>query len=146
MISSAFRLARVLVLLGLLYMTGWYQENRYRRMQEFELSDEWRAWLVAVLIIMAFAVVLILDRRRRESWPALVVEAVVAAPVAFVPPLQWVAWLGTGHWSGPLLFGSIAPTLAAVWLVVVVTVGFRQLRAARRTGPRPSTADEISPA
>lgn len=142
MIRPPIWLVRVVVLLGLLYLTGRYQEGRYRRMQEFELGEEWRAWLVAVLIIVAFAVVLLLGRRRREPWPVLVTEAVVAAPLAFVPPLQWVDWLGSGHWYSPLFLGSIVPALAVVWLVVVLTAAFRQLRGVRPTTP--STTGEIS--
>lgn len=94
-----------------------------------------------VPVSVLFVAMVLVGRRHRHAWAVLAVEAVVAAVLAFVAPLQWVLWFGVGSgWIATMGGGFVQP-LAVAWLGVVVAVGFRQLRAARPPASRASAAD-----
>ena len=123
----SLQIARVIVLLALLRSTGWYGELRSQREGPLVATEAWGSCAVISLISVAFIACVLVGRQVRHPWAVVGVEAAVAAVLAFVPPLQWVLWFGTTEWVATLGAGFVQP-LAVAWFVVVVAVGYRQMR------------------
>ena len=123
------------MLVALLRATGWYVNAIHQGQTRLQMDELWAPWAGVSLVCVLFVTVMLVGRRRRHPWLVLVVEAVVAAVLAFVPPLQWVLWFSIGGWSNTMVGGFVQP-LAVAWLGVVVLRGFHQLRDADSTaGP-----------
>ena len=134
---TTLQLARILVLLFLLRATGWYVEAIRESMTRLQVDGVWGSWAAVSLVSVLFVVVMLVGRRRWHPWVVLAVEAVFAAVLAFVPPIQWVIWFGLNGWLNAMVGGFVQP-LAVAWLGVVVLRGFHQLRdgAPGHTGSR----------
>ena len=115
------------MLVALLRATGWYVNAIHLRQTRMQMGELWAPWAGVSLVCVLFVVVMLVGRRRWHPWLVLVVEAVVAAVLAFVPPLQWVLWFSIGGWSTTMVGGFVQP-LAVAWLGVVVMRGFHQRR------------------
>ena len=84
-VRTALPVARIPVLLMLLWATALPIEDMNRATARLDVSSYWGPWALVSLVSMAFVVVMLVGRRRWHPWPVLVVEAGVAATVAFVP-------------------------------------------------------------
>lgn len=129
------QVGRILVLLFLLRATGWFDEAIQQAQRRLEMGELWGPWAAMSLVSLLFVGVLLVGRRHWHPWVVLVVEAIVAGVLAFVPPLQWVIWLGIGFWPSVLAGGSVQP-LAVAWLGVVALRGFHQWRDGDASAPR----------
>ncbi|GAA4873951.1 hypothetical protein [Serinicoccus chungangensis] len=125
---GALQLARIPVLLLLIWATGWTARAKVEAMAEISMADYWWPWAITILLSLAFVVVALLGRLRRHPWLVLSVEAVTAGVVALVPPLSWVLWLGVGGSWVTAMTGGLAQPLAMAWLAIV---GFRTVRQVR---------------
>lgn len=131
---TAFQLARIPILVGLLLLTGPLMLSGMRAAAEIKIEAVWGPWTLLAAIMIAFVVVMLVARQRRHPMAILTIEGLVAAALGLVPPIQWVSWFGisgafieaTGGTIG--LFGIMQP-LAIAWLGVVVFTGTRQIRA-----------------
>lgn len=131
----ALQLGRIPVLLAVLQATGWYVDEIRAAQTRLQLEELWGPWAGVSLVSVLFVIGMLVGRRRWHPWVVLTVEAIVAAVVAFVPPLQWVLWFGIGGWIDTMLGGFVQP-LAVAWLGVVVLRGFHQLSDGHRANPR----------
>ncbi|OLT41264.1 hypothetical protein BJF86_15995 [Serinicoccus sp. CNJ-927] len=121
-------LARIPVLLILLLATGSVSEAKMSALARILMEDYWGAWAISLVVSLVFVVVALLGRRLPHRSLVLAVEAVVAAVIAFVPPIAWVLWLGIGGtWVTAMTYG-VAQPLAITWLTIVGFCAFRQLR------------------
>ena len=109
--KTALQVARVLVLLVLLRATELYVTNQPQ--PPGEMGDLWRPWAVTALISASFVAVVLVGRRSWHSWAVLGVEAVLAAPLAFILPGQWVGWFGGGGWRTAMVGGYVQPLAMA---------------------------------
>lgn len=133
--TIALQVARILVLLFLLRATGWFDDAIHQAQTRLQMGELWGPWAAMSLVSLLFVGVLLVGRRHWHPWVVLAIEAVVACVLAFVPPVQWVIWLGIGRWAAALAGGSVQP-LAAAWLGVVALRGFHQLRDGDVAPPR----------
>ena len=129
------QLLRPVVLVGVLLASG----PLLRRLAfTFETGFPDAAhWPSVVAVMVVFAAVTVIGRHR-ASPAVLAVEAVVAVPLAFVPPVQWVLWFGVGTFTvftdatggafGPV--GLMQP-LATMWLAVVLVTAIDLVRGGR---------------
>ena len=63
------------------------------------------------------------------NWGLLLTQGVAAALLAFIPPEQWVEWLGTGKlWE--VLLAPTTRAIAGVWLGIVLVRALGEGRAA----------------
>lgn len=132
------------MLVALLRATGWYVNAIHQRQTRLQMDELWAPWAGVSLVCVLFVIVMLVGRRRWHPWLVLVVEAIVAAVLAFVPPLQWVLWFSIGGWSTTMVGGFVQP-LAVAWLGVVVLRGFHQLRDADGTsGPGRSRGGAVT--
>lgn len=134
---TALQLARILVLLFLLRATGLFTSDIAEGVTRIQMERVWGLWAGVSLVSVLFVAMMLVGRRRWHSWPVLGVEGVVAAVLAFVPPLQWVLWFKISDWTTMMVDGFVQP-LAVAWLGVVVLRGFHQLRDADTASPRSS--------
>lgn len=135
--STALQLARILVLLFLLRATGWYVDGVSQASAPIQMDEYRGQWAGVSFVTVLFVVVMLVGRRRWHPWPVLGVEGIVAAVLAFVPPLQWVIWFQHTGWTITMVGGWVQP-LAVAWLAIVVLRGFHQLRDADTAAPRRS--------
>ena len=134
---TTLQLARIILLLFLLRATGWYVNDLHQGVTRLQVDEVWAPWTGVSLVSGLFVTVMLVGRRRWHPWIVLAVEAIVAAVLAFVPPVQWVIWFGINGWLNALVGGFVQP-LAVAWVGVVVLRGFHQLRDADAYGPRAS--------
>lgn len=132
---TALQVARIIALLLLLRTTGWYAATTRPRLVAMQLDDLWVPWAGISLISVLFVTVMLVGRRRWHPWGVLGVEALVAAVLAFMMPVQWVLWLGVGGLSNTMTGGFVQP-LAVAWLGVVVARGVHQRRDAEASSPQ----------
>ncbi|WP_298746525.1 hypothetical protein [uncultured Serinicoccus sp.] len=125
---SALQLARIPVLLMVLWATGWPVRATADALAEVSMADYWGLWALTVLLSLAFVVLALLGRLSPHPWFVLAVEGLAAGVIAVVPPVSWVLWLGVGGSWVTAMSGGLAQTLAVTWLVVV---GFRAVRQTR---------------
>ncbi len=125
---QAVQLARVPVLMLLLWTTGWTAQAKVEARAEVSMADYWGPWAVSLLLSLVFVVLALLGRLRWHSWLVLAIEAVVAGVVAIVPPLSWVLWLGVGGSWVTAMTGGLAQPLGLTWLTVVGFCAVRQMR------------------
>lgn len=123
---TALQIARILMLLFLLRATGWYINAIHEGVTRIQVEALWAPWTAVSVVSVLFVIVMLVGRRHRQRWTVLAVEAVVAAVLAFVPPVQWVIWFGINGWLNAMVGGFVQP-LAVAWLGVVVLQGFHQL-------------------
>lgn len=140
---TAWQLARILALLVLLRATGWAVAPTVRAVAAMDLDTAVRSSVALSLVSLLFVGVMLVGRRRWHPWAVLVVEAVIAAVLALVPPLLWVIWFGVGGWTNTMVGGPVQP-LAVAWLGVVVLRGSQQLRDADRKTETPDGSDRSS--
>lgn len=140
---TAWQLACILALLVLLRATGWAITPAVRSVAAMDLGAAVRSSIALSLVSLLFVGVMLVGRRRWHPWAVLVVEAVIAAVLAFVPPLLWVVWFGVGGWIDTMVGGPVQP-LAMAWLGVVALRGFHQLRDADPSTEAPDGSDRSS--
>ncbi|OMQ16538.1 hypothetical protein A7K94_0201760 [Modestobacter sp. VKM Ac-2676] len=134
------------MLLVLLRATGWYVDTRNQRTPPVDTGELWGSWAVMSLVGVLFVAGVLVGRRYRHPGAVLAVETVVAAVLAFVPPLQWVLWFGIGGGWITAVGGGFVQPFAVAWLGVVVAVGLRQVRSARAAASRTPATDVAAPA
>lgn len=126
--SRALQLARIPVLLLLLWATGWPAQAKMEATARISMEDYWGPWAITVLLGFVFVVVALLGRLHPHPWPVLAIEALVAGVVALVPPLSWVLWLGIGSSWVTAMIGGLAQPLAITWLTIVGFRAFGEMR------------------
>ncbi len=87
-------------------------------------------WLGLVAVAVVFVLAATYGRDRKHATPVLVLELVVAAIVALVPPLIWLQ-VAPGPWNeamGGTSGATFSQVLAVVWAMVVI----RTFRTRRR--------------
>lgn len=130
--SLGLQAARIVVLLGLLALAMPAQIALHRAFSSMLPPEPWGAWTLLMVIVMAFAAVMLVGRRDAGSAMLLTVEGTVAAAVAVIPPWLWLAWFGfgpiarvvTGGFTGSLLVQG----LGSVWLAIVIATAARRWR------------------
>lgn len=133
----ALQLARVAVLLLLLWATGRPAQATAQSIATGSMEDHWGPWAASVLLGFVFVVAALLGRLHSHPWPVLAIEALVAGVVAVVPPISWVLWLGVGGSWVDAMTGGFAQPLGITWLAIVCFPAFRQVREALTSGERP---------
>lgn len=130
---SILQLVRIPVIVGLLVATSLPLGPFVQAFADLRMEDAWSSWLAMIILSLACATLFISGRRQRHPTTVLVIEALVAGTLAFVPPLQWIVWFGytdivagTGALAAPL--GFMQP-LSVAWFIVVATTALSQVRA-----------------
>lgn len=132
---------RVVVLVLLLVATGWPHADLMGALTRLDMAAYWPAWLQVAGIGLAFVVVLLVWRRRRQPLWLLGAELVVAAPLALLPPPWWVLRLGVGGFMTDAALTGFMQPLAMAWLGVVVASAVWQRQPAV---PRSHTQDDAT--
>ncbi|HSK23093.1 MAG TPA: hypothetical protein VK906_07960 [Egicoccus sp.] len=135
--STLLPVLRVPAVIGLLAAIGWLTDALARQLMRLELDGIWRAWAPVALLGAVTAAVVLAGRQQRHPPAVLVVEAVVAAVLGFMAPVQWIYWFGFGgvsEYLSTVPLGHVQP-LAIVWFVTAVGTAWRQ-RSGDATSPR----------
>lgn len=125
--SAILQTLRIPVLLLLLRATAQPIQDLRTGQTRLRMEDVWGPWVTVSALSLAFVVLMLVARRRRHPWLVLGAEAVIAAVLALVPPVQWVLWLGIGAWASAMVSGFAQP-LSMAWLGVVAVTAHHQAR------------------
>lgn len=132
--AIVWQIVRIALLLGLLRAASPAYTPAVRALQRVETNAFWLPWAWLVLVGAVFCVVALAARGPHQSRVVLLIEAVVAAVLAFTPPPLWLLWFGLDGLPTTLgvAAGSLfAQALALAWLVAAVLSLVRTIRGGR---------------
>ena len=122
---------RIPAVVALLVAAGQLSEATAEGIVRLQIGAVWRVWVPQAVLGAAVAALIVTGRDREHHPAVLVLEALIAGLLGFVPAVQWIVWFGLTGIVGSTFAhtgaGGFIQALGIVWFVTALVTAAKQL-------------------